>query len=479
MGKTSWEDFRTYLPLWVSVFRWGMFMILRLLPVLFYRVIRAPKKARGNVEEGSRLYTKDDITAIIPVYQPPPSFMKTIESLVSNGVPIILVVADITCLEKVTDMTKHLPQVVIIPETAPGKRSAMATGLRHVTSRLTFFVDDDIQWCDTACEYLLNAFNHDEKIKGVGCAHTARKEGWCDVQMIMADMRLSIRTLELLATSVADRGASCISGRTACYVTDFLQEDQFYEEFLNEQFLGLRVVSGDDKFLTRYVMKKGGKIWHQAGSKCVLSTSFERGPKFFKQLLRWSRNTWRSDITCLFIERKVWFNNPFTAIVMFDKMVTPFFLIYGLFYIPIQAIVTKQLTLFVGWLVWLIVSRSLRIIYYLVFNPWHVIFIPFFIMFQYVQAVVRIWALLTLYERGWGTRDITFKGNTIERGNAEDDDKNEVEAQNADAPVEVTPIHLVDVPLTPIPQAKTPEAKTPEAKTPEAYYKDKLAEKMG
>lgn len=470
----TWQDFRTYLPLWVSVFRWGMFVILRLLPVLFYRVIRAPKKPRGNVEDGNAHYTREDITAIIPVYQPPPSFMKTIDSLVSNGVPKILVVADVTCVEKVSEMTKHLEQVVIIPETAPGKRSAMASGLRHVTSKLTFFVDDDIQWCDTACEYLLNAFNHDDKIKGVGCAHTARKEGCFDIQMILADMRLSVRTLELLATSVADRGASCISGRTACYVTDFLQEDSFYEEFLNEKFLGLRVVSGDDKFLTRYVMKKGGKIWHQAGSKCVLSTSFERGPKFFKQLLRWSRNTWRSDITCLFIERKVWVNNPFTAVVMFDKMITPFFLIYGLFYVPIQAIVDKQLTLFVGWLVWLIVSRSLRLIYYFVFNPGHVILIPFFIMFQYVQAIVRIWALLTLYERGWGTRDITFKGNTIERG---EDKENEAEKKVADT----APLETVEVPMEPAQPELDEVPLTPpvQAKTPEMYYKEKLAEKAG
>jgi glycosyltransferase involved in cell wall biosynthesis len=459
MSASTWADYTTYLPLWVSVFRWGMFTILRLVPVLFYRLKHEakPKNRTDNVEQGDNMpYTKADVTAIIPVYQPPPSFMKTIESLVKNGVPKILVVADITCVDNVRDMVKEYPQVEIIPESLPGKRSAMATGLKEVRSRLTFFVDDDIQWCDTALEYLIHPFNHSDTIKGVGCEHKARKKHAFDIEMILCDMRLSVRMLELFSTSVIDKGASCISGRTACYVTNFIQEEDFYEQFLNEKFFGMQVVSGDDKFLTRYVMKKGGKIWHQGGKKCDLSTTFERGSRFMKQLLRWSRNTWRSDITCLFVERAVWRNNPFTAIVMLDKVVTPFFLMYGLFYVPISSIVKQDYVMFVGWLIWLIVSRVLRLAYYFIKNPWHVIFIPFFIIFQYIQAIVRVWALFTLYERGWGTRNITLNGNTIERDDIVVDAKTQPIAQEvqivdvkqptADEPVSNVP-EFVDFPL--------------------------------
>lgn len=484
MGVSTWMDYTTYLPLWVSVFRWGMFTILRLVPVLFYRLKHEPKpKNRDNVEQGDTIpYTKADVTAIIPVYQPPPSFMKTIESLVKNGVPKILVVADITCVDNVRDMVKEYPQVEIIPESKPGKRSAMATGLKEVRSRLTFFVDDDIQWCDTALEYLVHPFNHSDKIKGVGCEHKARKKHAFDVEMILCDMRLSVRMLELFSTSVIDKGASCISGRTACYVTNFIQEEEFYEQFLNEKFFGMQVVSGDDKFLTRYVMKKGGKIWHQGGKKCDLSTTFERGSRFMKQLLRWSRNTWRSDITCLFIERAIWRNNPFTAIVMLDKVVTPFFLMYGLFYVPISAIIKQDYVMFVGWLIWLIVSRMLRLAYYFIKNPWHVIFIPFFIIFQYIQGVVRVWALFTLYERGWGTRNITLNGNTIERDDIVVDANTQPIAQEVEI-VDVTkptldePVNdfqnLVDVPLDNVEASVDTNEVSSETKRNE-FYKKKL-----
>jgi hypothetical protein len=38
-----------------------------------------------------------------------------------------------------------------------------------------------------------------------------------------------------------------------------------------------------------------------------------------------------------------------------------------------------------------------------------------------VQAIIRVIALFTVYERGWGTRSINFVGNTIQRGNNSDD----------------------------------------------------------
>lgn len=392
-------------------------MVLRVIPALFWRNM-VPKEPR-SIEDGPEEFTKGDVTAIIPVYQPPPTFIETIKTLVDNGMEHILVVADITCHEQVRDIVKDYPQVTVIIETRPGKRAAMANGLKYVTTKLTCYVDDDVQWCPTVLEYLLHPFNMNAKIAGVGCEHRARYTNPFDIQMILADVRLSVRMLELFATSVMDKGASCISGRTACYKTEFIQNDQFYEEFLNEKFLGMNVVSGDDKFLTRFVMRKGGKIWHQGGKACYLTTTFERGPRFMKQLFRWSRNTWRSDITCVFIERAIWKNNLFTAIVMSDKMVTPFFLTYAMFYIPIIAGMHVDHTRFIGWLVWLHFSRIVRLSYYLYKKPWHVIFMPIMIIFQYIQGLVRVYALFTVYERGWGTRNIKFSGNTIQRDGAE------------------------------------------------------------
>src|SRR5439155_2677947 len=139
-------------------------------------------------------------------------------------------------------------------------------------------------WSKKFLQKLIASFQHDEKIGGVGCKQVARISYFFDFLRVMADMRLAIRFLELMATTRLDMGAACISGRTGAYRTYILQNEEFYNYFLNEKFFGLLLQSGDDKCLTRFVMNKGYKIYHQLRKSCELSTSFGKGTAFFKQL---------------------------------------------------------------------------------------------------------------------------------------------------------------------------------------------------
>lgn len=225
---------------------------------------------------------------------------------------------------------------------------------------------------------------------------------------ILADMRLSVRYLELRATTTVDKGCSCISGRTGCYLTSLINNPDFMHEFLNEKFFGMQTLSGDDKFLTRWVVNHGFKTYHQLYNSTKLTTTFENGSKLMQQLVRWSRNTWRSDFKNLFIERKIWSNCPFTAIVMLDKFYTPFFLLFGPVYvITLFFINGMNYKVLVAYIAWLIVSRAIRLCYHFVEHPGHIFYLPAFVLFQYIQGVIRIYALFTLYNRSWGTRSVT------------------------------------------------------------------------
>jgi len=70
------------------------------------------------------LFTPSDITVVVPVYQPPPSFKKNMASLIQNGPAKIFIVADITCERMVHDIVDTLDcgQVVVevLPEPRPG-----------------------------------------------------------------------------------------------------------------------------------------------------------------------------------------------------------------------------------------------------------------------------------------------------------------------------------------------------------------------
>jgi cellulose synthase/poly-beta-1,6-N-acetylglucosamine synthase-like glycosyltransferase len=406
--------FPIVLPIYVGLYRWAVFLLLRVLPSLFYRPYKPKVADEKTIEAGEYVYTKEDVTCVIPVYEPPPSFTKTIEHLVKNGPGHIIVVSDITCENHIREMLSDFPTVQVIPEEKPGKRPALVAGVRACETKLVCFVDDDVQWVDTFLENLIAPFQ-DPIIGGVGCKQVARIGGPFEIIQILADMRLAVRYLELRASTTMDKGCSCISGRTGCYKTELLKTEEFYDYFLNEKFAGMQLQSGDDKCVTRYMYKTGHKTYHQFGNKCSLSTSFETGMKFLKQNLRWSRNTWRSDIKAVFIERDIWKVCPITAFMLLDKMITPFTMAFGMIYMPVLIIMKRSWPLLLSWVVWLLISRSIKLCYNIWEHPSRILYVPIFIPFQYALALVRIYTLLTLNDRSWGTRSISVVNNQVVR----------------------------------------------------------------
>ena len=82
--------------------------------------------------------------------------------------------------------------------------------------------------------------------------------------------------IETSATTFVDGGMSCISGRTAVYRASILKDPAFQDSFINEKWLGkYRLHSGDDKFLTRWLVKNSWKMRMQNHKECMLSTTFK------------------------------------------------------------------------------------------------------------------------------------------------------------------------------------------------------------
>lgn len=416
------SDWRVYIPFYIAFYRWALYLLCRIVPALFYRQLKYIPPKRVN---STHYVNKEDVTVVVTAYDPPDCFEDTIKSVLNNNPYEVIVVADKSCYVDVTNRCARFHNVRVINENQKGKRPALATGVMHTRTKIVALVDDDIRWCDTFLEKLLAPFQQNENIGGVGCKHVARVRGICDFWRIMADMRLAVRFLELMATTSVDKGASCISGRTAAYRTHILQNEEFYDYLTDEYFFGMKLLSGDDKCITRFIMNKGWYTYHQLRNTCSLSTTFEDGIGFFTQMLRWSRNTWRSDIKALFIERYVWTHTPFTAFVILDKMFTPFFMIYGITFLPVNAIMNNNYAILITWYAWVIITRFLKLIYYFWDCPSHIIYLPIFVVFQYVQAFVKVWALFTLSNRNWGTRSVAMVGN--QAVNVGEDHKSEPE----------------------------------------------------
>jgi hyaluronan synthase len=95
---------------------------------------------------------------------------------------------------------------------------------------------------------------------------------------------------------------------------------------MHETFWGVPCLSGDDKRLTTLVLERGYLTYMQRTAE-VWSTFPNTWRIFFKQRLRWARNTWRSDLRAL--SRPWVYRHPFLAYTMVDKGLSGFTLLLG------------------------------------------------------------------------------------------------------------------------------------------------------
>ncbi len=387
------RSYLAYIPLGiVGLVRW-LCWLLRRVPASFYRPVRS-----GH---------REPLTIVTPVYQEDPDiFRQAIESWLRNDVHEVICVIDVTdttCLK----IASRYP-VTVIPTDVPGKRDALRRGWEAASTPLVALVDSDTIWADDVAARVCEPFV-DPSVGGVGTRQSVyNPQGfWQNV----SDMYLDYRYFdENAAQTVVGRAVSCLSGRTAVYRRDLLLAISY--DFMHETFLGVPCLSGDDKRLTMLALRLGYKTYLQRNAR-VWSTFPSRFSKVLKQRLRWARNTWRSDLRVL-CQGWVLRRHPFLAFTMIDKAVssftlllTPLFLGYAL----LHAHWLPALTLVAWWLV----SRTAKMLPHLRRRPSSLARIPAFIAVSFLMSLIKIWALLTIRQQLWLTRDVKVSQGQVVR----------------------------------------------------------------
>ncbi len=351
------------------------------------------------------------------------------------------------------------------------KRLQMSHGIKHTTTDIIVFADDDAIWPPTLLPYMLACFE-DQKVGGVGTSQRVMQVGArMTVWEVLAAFRLTIRNIEISSSTHIDGGVCCLSGRTAAYRTIILKDPEFLHGFTHDYWLGkYQLNSGDDKFLTRWMVSHGWTTYIQCCKEAEILSTMKPNWRFLKQVLRWTRNTWRSDLRSLFMERYIWTAHPYVAYTMVistsirksSSVLNPtcrwtscsirshFWLVlyslrtwcskaqnlwmradiiclggtshvYGLFSHLFMRYSSRNVIL--CYIVWLTVTRTLKLLPHLWHQPSHIIYVPAFILFGYYFAIMKVYALLTLHEvracfslswkvfqfflnsqTGWGTR---------------------------------------------------------------------------
>lgn len=404
------DSFPIFVPFGVIGFYRYLWYLIRIAASQTYRPVPLPEDPTYIAEE--------DVTIVVPTIDAGEEFKEAARSWLVGRPKEVIIVTEEKMLAPLQELANSVDPQRIRVVTVPyaNKRLQMVRGIKEVTTDLVVFADDDAIWPPTLLPYVLACFE-DQKIGGVGTSQRVQPVGEkFTVWEVLAAFRLTIRNIEISASTHIDGGVCCLSGRTAAYRTVILKDPEFIHGFTHDYWLGkYHLNSGDDKFLTRWMVSHGWSTYIQCCREAELLSTMKPNWRFLKQVLRWTRNTWRSDMRSLFTERHIWTSHPYVAFTMVDKLFNPFTLLAG----PVLVFVlmgksTKPVdqggyhlpwwNILASYVVWLAATRTAKLLPHLWTRPQDIVYVPAFILFGYYFAIMKVYALLTLHETGWGTR---------------------------------------------------------------------------
>jgi hyaluronan synthase len=251
----------------------------------------------------------------------------------------------------------------------------------------------------------------------------------------ITDMFLDHRYFDENASqSLLGRAVSCLSGRTAVYRRSLLMDIE--QEFMHETFWGVPCLSGDDKRLTTLVLERGFLTYMQRSAE-VWSTFPNTWRVFFKQRLRWARNTWRSDLRAL--SRPWVYRHPFLAYTMMDKGLSGFTLLLGPAFMVHSLI--NQNWIFAAVLAgWWQLSRSAKLLPHLRRRPSSFLFIPGYVFVSWIMAIIKLQALMTIRRQRWLTRQVAVENGQVVRTSGADPAEDQTMVQHAAGATQGVPV---------------------------------------
>ncbi|MEM2856138.1 MAG: glycosyltransferase [Candidatus Nitrosocaldaceae archaeon] len=381
--------YHIYIPLSIiGIWRWSWWII---------------KKIRGmRYKPYTEEYTSN-VSVVIPVYKENPSiFRETLNSVLSNNPYEVICVIDeedkenikyvksITKNEEGNSLLSLNTHISFITTNEKGKRSALARGIRIAKGDIVALIDSDVIWAENTLKNGIKPFK-DPSIAGVCTRQNAcnRNNVWATI----TDMFWDARNHDDLPALAVGKAMSCLSGRTAFWRRDFLQNN--LDEFLNERIFGVKKESGEDKCLTRLAQRESYNVYFQNNAQ-IYSYAVTDFKTFITQRIRWSRNTFNSDLKSM---KEGWvFKKPFLLFIMLDRFISIFTILLSPT-IFILAVLYNHLTLAYIILGLWFIGRSIKHARHLYHHPGDIIMIPLYLFISYIIAFIKLYSLITITEQ--------------------------------------------------------------------------------
>ena len=370
----------------IGVWRWAVWLLKETLGLQYH-----PK-------------TKDyqaDVSIVTPVYnENPQTFTKALHSWKQNNPTEIIAVIDYTdlkCIKIFKKFRKVFPEAVLIITKTPGKRPALADGIKAAKSEIIALVDSDTIWTEDTLANGLPPFN-DSKVAGVATYQSVLNPKTFAQKIFDIQLDLRYRHEYPFLAGSGD-ALVCLSGRTAFYRRAVILP--MMPDLVNEKFLGRPVISGDDKRLSYLVLEAGWKVAYQSTSH-VYTPGTEKLGDYLKQRLRWTRNSLRADLKAML---NGWpLKHPALTFFQIDKLFQGFVVILS----PIFFFISIYLHLWVAAFIifcWWFISRTVKLYGpHFSHKPKDLPILPGYVIYSFLAGFLKIYALFTLNTQGWITR---------------------------------------------------------------------------
>ena len=338
------------------------------------------------------------VSVVVPSYREDPDvLMRCLATWLAEDPFEVIVVPDLADAELIARLNQSGdPRLQVLPIRHQGKRSALAAGMRAATGEIIVLCDSDTAWEAGLLAAVQMPFA-DRRVGAVGTrqsCYARRSSLWRRV----ADWLVNTRYLDYVPAMGRAGGVACASGRTAAYRRSVVVP--LLPLLEDERFLGRRCVAGDDGRLTWLVLSRGYRVTHQDSARAI-SMFPDSAAAFFKQRIRWSRNSYRCYLTAA-AKGWLWRQPLVTQITVLQILLTPLSMAITLTFAFYDTRGAWRVAAAAGALV---AGRVLRSVSHLREHPEDLWLAPLMTLVVIVIALpVKTYALLTCNRQGWLTR---------------------------------------------------------------------------
>ncbi|KMP10213.1 hypothetical protein CIRG_09894 [Coccidioides immitis RMSCC 2394] len=364
-----------------------------------------------------------DVTVVVPCLNiDRQKLAETLKSILNNGPRKLILVTvreEQGVAEEVMGMVRPCGvELQVATVQKYGKRRQLVAGIQLVATDITVLADDDVIWeSPHLLKWILAPFKR-EKMGGVGTCqrlqHDPVQSMWPRLWSFLGALYLERRNFDCAATAYMDGGTPCMSGRTAAYRSEILQNPEFLDAFGAETWQGKQLQPDDDNFITRWLDWHSWGMHFQYHREALVLTTLEDNWEYLKQCLRWSRSNWRSNLRSLFCERFIWRRHAYSTYAVFLTTLSPpaFLVESALIWLCHRA--TENDPVAHRWslqllLLWMFLAKVIKFLGYFRRNPSDIALIPISILFGYFHGILKVYAACTLHVTSWGNREMPTK----------------------------------------------------------------------